>query len=100
MKILVNNVNISYGDSSEWGSTSMFHVEWLRKMNIPVPKLIEVNFMGDLHAFELAMQYLPLHDHTRGITAFHKWAAELIHCIISTEQNPTGFIQLTDHFTH
>ena len=75
----------------------MFTTEWFRKVNIPVPKLVEVNYMGDLHAFEVAMQSLPPYG-PKSITAFHKWTADLINCTVSDEHNPKGFIPLTDYF--
>ena len=88
--------NYEDGSADSGDAHDMFHTEWFRKMNIPVPRLIEVNFMGDLHGFEAAMHTLPPYDGTRGITAFHKWAAELVNCTVSNEANPKGFVRLED----
>ena len=94
-----DSIDIGTGNSSDCDSCdNMFHTGWFKKMGIPVPKLIEVNYMGDLHAFEMAMQSLPPRDATQDITAFHTWAADLIHCTVSSEHNPCGFIRLMDLF--
>ena len=74
----------------------MFNVDRFRKMKIPVPKLIEINFMGDFHAFEMAMMKLPYHDETNKISAFHHFAAEVLHCMVSKDPNPRGFARLCD----
>lgn len=93
-------------DSRHLGA--MYDCAYFKRHNIPIPRLLEVNFMGDLTGIEICLSGGGICDgtyreHTWGkgerdeVTAFHTWAAELVQCMLEdpSQRQSSGFIALS-----